>query len=274
MKIFIYSKSDLIFQEGEKGNSLYFITNGSVEIYSERSSTIYKALTKGKSFGEIGFFLETCRSASARSAGFTELVALEKEIFKSLLRDHPSEQEITTEIQKRGARDFSILGVKCYLCKSTAHIAKDCKKYQIRIEMGKIMKKIGIKRKTLGEGKKINLAIEIDNVFLRQNKEMNQVSKYSMINAKGKLEKKGSEMERPSLEKKAKGYMHKLKNSLPISKRTLELIVDSDEDVSNEIQILPKSMRLIENFKEKKKKGDSLPQITVIKAVEDAPRTT
>lgn len=266
MKIQIFSSGDLVMLEGEKGSSIFFIINGSVDIYNQTSKTIYKTLTKSKSFGELGFFLGICRTASARCDSFTELVSIDKKTFTRLLSDHPSEQEITKEILKRAQKDLSILGIKCYLCKRLTHIAKDCKDSLIKLEKERIIKKAVIKRNTLG-WRRINLAYSIDKKFMRPLHESDIIRKYSIVNSKGNDYLKANSNKNPGLARKAKGYVKRLNVLLPIPGRKLRLIEDSDSD--SEIgdlssSILPKSQRYIENFIDSRRKNNTeIPKIVI-----------
>ncbi|OMJ77300.1 hypothetical protein SteCoe_23124 [Stentor coeruleus] len=266
MRIQFFSNSDLVLLEGEKGTSIFFIINGSVDIYNQATKTIYKTLSKSKSFGELGFFLGICRTASVRCDSFTELVSLDRETFTRLLSDHPSEQEITKEILKRAQKDLSIIGIKCYLCKRLTHIAKDCKDSLIKLEKERIIKKAVIKRNTLG-WRRINLAYSIDKKFMRSLHESDVIRKYSIVNCKGNDYLKANSTKNPGLAIKAKGYVKRLNVLLPISGRKLRLIQDSDSD--SEIRdlsssILPKSQRYIENFIDSRRKSNTeIPKIVI-----------
>lgn len=266
MKMQICSKGDLVLLEGEKGSSIYFIINGSVDIFSQNSKTIYKSLSKSKSFGEIGFFLGICRSASARCDSFTELVYLDKETFNRLLTDHPSEQVITKEIIRRAEKDLSMLGIKCYLCKKLTHIAKDCKRMLIKLQKDKIMEKAALKRN--GGGKKVNLAFSIDKKFMRPLHESDLMRKYAIVNAKGRNSHSPTQKKGSTLAKKAEKYVNKLQILMPVSGKKLRIVEDSDEENEKNEKfnsILPKSKRYIENFlkSRRRKSNTEVPQIVV-----------
>lgn len=266
MRIQIFSRGDLVLLEGEKGNSIFFIINGSVDIYNQNTKTIYKTLNNSKSFGELGFFVGTCRSASARCDSFTELVSLDRETFNRLLNDHPSEQIITKEVLKRAEKDLSILGIKCFLCKRLTHIAKDCKEHLIKIQKDRIIKKAVLKRNTLGM-KKINLAYTIDKKFIRPLHDSDLIRKYSVVNVKRQDLIMVDNMKNTSLTRKAKGYVNRLNVLLPVSGKKLKLIEDSDSDKEksdcNEF-ILPKSQRYIQNFIDSRRKSNTeIPKIVI-----------
>lgn len=266
MKIMIFSRGDLVLLEGEKGSSIYFIINGSVDIYSQSTKTIYKSLGKSKSFGELGFFVGICRTASARCDSFTELVSLDRETFNRLLSDHPSEQDITKEILKRAEKDLSILGIKCFFCKKLTHIAKDCKDALIKLHKDKIMHKAVNKRNKLG-GIRVNLAYNIDKKFMRPEHESDVIKNYAIFNVKSHVCNSPSLKVNTSLAKKARRYVSKLNEILPLSIKKLRLVQESDDDSrksEKNFSVLPKGQRYIENFICSRKKTDEeIPKIVI-----------
>lgn len=72
---------DHIFEEGEKGTKMYFITKGNVVILQKVTHTYIKELNVDEYFGEIAFFSDINRQATARSRGFTEVLSLSKDSF-------------------------------------------------------------------------------------------------------------------------------------------------------------------------------------------------
>lgn len=61
-------------------NAIFFISKGEVNIFHQQSTHL-RTLKKGDSFGELSFFTEHHRSASAISNGFTKLFKLKREDF-------------------------------------------------------------------------------------------------------------------------------------------------------------------------------------------------
>ena len=76
-----YSIDDHIFEEGERGNKMYFITKGNVVILQKSTHTYIKELNVDEYFGEVAFFSDIHRQATARSRGFTEVLSLNKDSF-------------------------------------------------------------------------------------------------------------------------------------------------------------------------------------------------
>ena len=79
-----FSMDDHIFEEDEKGTKMYFITKGTVVIMQKKSHTYIKELHVDEYFGEISFFSELNRQATARSRGFTEVLSLNKDQFRDI----------------------------------------------------------------------------------------------------------------------------------------------------------------------------------------------
>ena len=85
----VYMKGDYIFRKGDKGDNLYIISKGIVEIVSEDESNVYSTLTEGSFFGEIALIKDITRTATARAASFCDLYYLEKTTFELLLKGYP-----------------------------------------------------------------------------------------------------------------------------------------------------------------------------------------
>jgi CRP-like cAMP-binding protein len=76
-----FSMDDHIFEEDEKGTKMYFITKGTVVIMQKKSHTYIRELVVDEYFGEVAFFSDLSRQATARSRGFTEVLSLNKDSF-------------------------------------------------------------------------------------------------------------------------------------------------------------------------------------------------
>ena len=76
-----FSMDDHIFEEEERGTKMYFITKDTVVIMQKSTHTYIKELLVDEYFGEVAFFSDLNRQATARSRGFTEVLSLNKEQF-------------------------------------------------------------------------------------------------------------------------------------------------------------------------------------------------
>ena len=84
------SAGEVLFNEGEEGDSLYFIQSGEVEIYQASDGKIFELLDAGDYFGEMALLEEKPRSASARIRTDASLLRLERAAFMTLLKKNPS----------------------------------------------------------------------------------------------------------------------------------------------------------------------------------------
>ncbi|CDW82005.1 UNKNOWN [Stylonychia lemnae] len=124
-----FSMDDHIFEEEEQGAKMFFITKGTVVIMQKKSHTYIKELQVDEYFGEISFFSQLNRHATARSRGFTEVLSLNKEEFMTTATTQYSEalktyQDIHDKLTHE--KDYSCIYVHCYLCTKLGHIATNC----------------------------------------------------------------------------------------------------------------------------------------------------
>ncbi len=86
----LYMPGDLVFREGDFGNAMYFVSNGSVEAFSESDPVLPPILMmEGSYFGEIALTEQGPRTRSIRTTGFCELYELSKDVFDQLLAKYP-----------------------------------------------------------------------------------------------------------------------------------------------------------------------------------------
>ena len=140
LNIQIFAPRDAIFQESELSTSLYFIISGNVEITHSRTGTIFAVLSHGNQFGELGFFLNNPRSASAISSGYSELFCMTQYDFLRTINTMPKDKAVT-EVMLRNCKNYGLVAMstKCYLCKQIGHIASGCPKSIIKVSVEKIM---------------------------------------------------------------------------------------------------------------------------------------
>lgn len=89
-----------VFKEGDKGDALYIVKSGKVNILKRNSSgidSVLVALGKGAVIGDMAIIDEQPRSASIATIPDTTFLIITKEDFRSLLADVP---EISYQILK------------------------------------------------------------------------------------------------------------------------------------------------------------------------------
>lgn len=104
-----YAKDTLISAQGEISDILYLVKKGCLRVVKSEGnvSTVLRMVKDGDTYGEIGLFTQTPRSASAFAEETSELLIIRRGIFKKLLLEIPdiavSLLEVLCErLKKRG----------------------------------------------------------------------------------------------------------------------------------------------------------------------------
>lgn len=86
-----YPEGHIIFREGEPGDKMYIIVSGQVIIQKGEGDAIEMTLTlgSGECFGEMAILDGLPRSASVKVTKPANLLAIEREDFRELLRVYP-----------------------------------------------------------------------------------------------------------------------------------------------------------------------------------------
>lgn len=97
-----YLPDEVVFDAGEEGQALYVILSGGVVIcHPGKAGTPIARLGAGDFFGELALLDDSPRSAQARAAGNTELLALFRGDFERLMESHA---KIASQIAMQLAR--------------------------------------------------------------------------------------------------------------------------------------------------------------------------
>ncbi len=81
--------AEVLFRQGERGDNMFFISRGAVEIVSPDEKTVYATLTEGNFFGEIALILDSPRTATVRCQDYTDLYTISRATFEGILKDFP-----------------------------------------------------------------------------------------------------------------------------------------------------------------------------------------
>jgi CRP-like cAMP-binding protein len=82
-----FKLGEVIFTEGDKGDKMYVIRSGEVEI--ERDGTIVEKLSQGGIFGEMALIDGSPRAATARAATPCEVAPITEKSFLFLVHETP-----------------------------------------------------------------------------------------------------------------------------------------------------------------------------------------
>ncbi|OMJ86016.1 hypothetical protein SteCoe_12516 [Stentor coeruleus] len=124
-----FAPGDIIFQDGEFSNKMYFLQNGTVDIYQKATNSVYSELGAKSYFGEIAFFIEKPRCASAKCMDFVDLLSLSRNNVNYLLEKFPEAMQATNMLVLQCSDgNLSELLVRCYVCNELGHVALFCRK--------------------------------------------------------------------------------------------------------------------------------------------------
>ncbi|CAD8072680.1 unnamed protein product [Paramecium sonneborni] len=137
----IFGPEECIFLEGddpieqENGQNieercLYFLNQGQVMLCIQKTFTWLKTLDKGATFGELGFFSNKSRSASAYTLDFVYVQKLKKKKFTEILKKYQTQNQYF-QMNKHIIElneDYSPLGLPCFGCQQINHFSSTCPK--------------------------------------------------------------------------------------------------------------------------------------------------
>lgn len=85
---------DILYREGDPGDTFYIVLSGSVEYYVEKLNQAPTVLTPGEFIGELSLMLGLRRTVTVRARAETTLFAINKEGFATLLKEQPHLYEL------------------------------------------------------------------------------------------------------------------------------------------------------------------------------------
>jgi NADH:ubiquinone reductase (H+-translocating) len=87
-----YEEQSVVFRQGDRGDRLYIVVDGQVEIVRQdagREEQILGQIGPGECFGEMALVNENPRMATARTVTDTNLLSLDRDAFHALFAYHP-----------------------------------------------------------------------------------------------------------------------------------------------------------------------------------------
>jgi len=107
----VYREGDVIVRQGEAGNCMYEILEGTVEVLREKNGqeVSLAVLSKGDFFGEMAIFERGVRSATVRAMGEVRAITIDK---KTLLRRISGDPSLAFRIVEKMANRIRELDVE------------------------------------------------------------------------------------------------------------------------------------------------------------------
>jgi CRP-like cAMP-binding protein len=91
-------EGDIVFKEGDSGESLYFVARGLVEVVS--ASRKLGRLGRGQCFGEFSFLTGQSRAATVRTLERSELLELSASEMNSVVQAHPRLRDVLYQMYR------------------------------------------------------------------------------------------------------------------------------------------------------------------------------
>lgn len=108
-----FKAQSMIFKEGDKGDSIFLVASGKVNIYKRDASgrqVFLRAINEGDFFGEFSYFANSKRNVSAISAEDSQLLELTRDEIDRMLEEFSGFKTALIEFYKKRVLD-TILGV-------------------------------------------------------------------------------------------------------------------------------------------------------------------
>jgi CRP-like cAMP-binding protein len=88
----VYDNGQVIVQQGDKGDHMYVIQKGKVEVIQEKDGNQIKlaVLVDGDIFGEMSLFDRVPRSSTVRALGEVRVLTIDKKTFLRRVHEDPS----------------------------------------------------------------------------------------------------------------------------------------------------------------------------------------
>ena len=106
----LLAEGQVLFEQGDEGDTMYVVKEGSIDIVSEKSKQILKTCKKGDSFGELAIFFSESnqRQASAVTAENCQLWEVKKDILLNAAQESDlSEQALSAYREVYKDKSFS-----------------------------------------------------------------------------------------------------------------------------------------------------------------------
>jgi CRP-like cAMP-binding protein len=105
----IYRDGEVLVRQGDRGNSMFVIQEGEVEVVVDRGGReiLLRTAGKGEILGEMAIFERVKRSATVRAKGEVRALTVDKRTFLQRINEDPSLAFRLVEFMSRRIRELS-----------------------------------------------------------------------------------------------------------------------------------------------------------------------
>lgn len=106
----VYGDGEVIVRQGESGDCMYEILEGTVEVLREKNGkeVCLAVLSKGDFFGEMAIFEREVRSATVRAMGEVRAITIDKKTLLRRISEDPSLAFRIVEKMANRIRDLDV----------------------------------------------------------------------------------------------------------------------------------------------------------------------
>lgn len=106
MQPLAFMPSQTLFAQGESGDTLYFISRGSVSVYLDQSDEAVATLEAGEIIGEMSVLTDDPRSATVKSDAYCQFFVLDRMTLEKITQNYPRLQaELKEMAQQRQSQN-------------------------------------------------------------------------------------------------------------------------------------------------------------------------
>ncbi len=113
----VYRDGEIIVRQGEVGDCMYVVQEGTVEVFEERQGkeVLLRILEEGQFFGEMAIFDRQVRSATVRARGQARVLTVDDKTFLRRVHEDPSLAFRVAQAMSRRVRELSaeVARLKC-----------------------------------------------------------------------------------------------------------------------------------------------------------------
>ena len=104
-----YTPGSIIAHEGDRGKSIFFIAEGTVEIISAADNKSYGTMSNGDYFGFMSLTLDERRTASIRAVSYCEMLVLDRADFGRIKEEFPEFTDVLKRVSAERSEQLSEL---------------------------------------------------------------------------------------------------------------------------------------------------------------------